>query len=147
MTAPIVLRPGQGEANAVGDIGFTIKATGDDTNGMYSLVEATGPSFATPHVHHDREEAFYIVNGTATFLAGDQTVTVEAGSYLLVPRETMHGFRAEGDATILITHSPGGFERFFRELSAAIERGEFDTDFRNKLAVDVGVTYHDEVTF
>jgi len=147
MTAPIVLRPGEGEANAVGDIGFTIKATGDDTNGMYSLVEATGPSFATPHVHHAREEAFYVVDGTVTFLAGEDTVTVGAGAYLLVPRETMHAFRAEGSATILLTHSPGGFEHFFRELARAIASGEMNQDFRDKLFVDVGVTYHDEVTF
>lgn len=147
MSAPIVLRPGDGETAAVGTIGFTIKATGDDTNGMYSLVEANGPTFATPHVHHDREEAFYVVEGTVTFLAGTDTVTVGAGSYLLVARETMHGFRSEGDSKILITHSPGGFEHFFRELARAIASGEMNTDFRDKLAVDVGVTYHDEVEF
>ena len=98
MTAPIVLGPGDGESAAVGPIGFTIKATGEDTNGMYSLVEANGPTFATPHVHHDREEAFYVVEGTVTFLAGEDTVTAGAGSYLLVPRETMHGFRSEATA-------------------------------------------------
>lgn len=147
MSAPIVLGPGEGETASVGSIGFTIKATGDDTNGMYSLVEAKGPTFATAHVHHDREEAFYVVDGNVTFLAGDDTVTVGAGSYLLVPRETMHGFRSEGDSTILITHSPGGFEHFFRELARAIASGEMDQGFRDKLAVEVGVTYHDEVTF
>ena len=147
MSAPIVLKPGDGETAAVGSISFTIKATGDDTNGMYSLVEASGPTFATAHVHHDREEAFYVVEGTVTFLAGADTVTVGPGSYLLVPRETMHGFRSEGDSKILITHSPGGFERFFRELAGALERGELNQDFRDRLAVDVGVTYHDEVIF
>jgi mannose-6-phosphate isomerase-like protein (cupin superfamily) len=147
MSAPIVLQPGDGETASVGSIGFTIKATGADTNGMYSLVEANGPTFATAHVHHDREEAFYVVEGTVTFLAGESTVTVGAGAYLLVPRETMHGFRSEGDSKILITHSPGGFERFFRELAGAVARGDLNQDFRDKLAVDVGVTYHDEVTF
>ena len=147
MSAPIVLAPGEGETASVGSIGFTIKATGEDTNGMYSLVEANGPTFATPHVHHDREEAFYVIEGVVTFLAGEDTVTVGAGSYLLVPRETMHGFRSDGDSKILITHSPGGFEHFFRELARAIASGEMNTDFRDKLAVDVGVTYHDEVEF
>jgi mannose-6-phosphate isomerase-like protein (cupin superfamily) len=147
MTAPIVLGPGDGESAAVGPISFTIKATGEDTNGMYSLVEANGPTFATPHVHHAREEAFYVVEGTVTFLAREDTVTVGAGSYLLVPRETMHGFRSEGDSKILITHSPGGFEVFFRELAAAVQRGGMDQAFRDKLAVDVGVTYHDDITF
>ena len=147
MTAPIVLGPGEGETATVGSIGFTIKATGEDTQGAYSLVEASGPTFATAHVHHDREEAFYVVEGTVTFLAGTDTVTVGPGSYLLVPRETMHGFRSQGTTKILITHSPGGFERFFRELAGALQRGELDQAFRDRLAVDVGMTYHDDITF
>ncbi len=147
MTAPLVLPPGGGDVAAFGEIRFTLKATGDDTNGAYSLVEASGPSFATPHVHHDREEAFYVIEGTVTFLAGAETVSAEAGSYVLVPRETMHAFRCEGDARLLICHSPGGFERFFREASAQIAAGTFDLEARNQLAVEVGVTYHDDVTF
>lgn len=147
MTAPIVLRPGVGETAAVGPIAFTLKATGEETNGAYSLVEASGPAFATPHVHHDREEAFYVLEGTITFLAGEQTVTAEAGTFLLVPRETMHAFRAEGEAKLLITHSPGGFEHFFRTMSSKIADGSFDKAARDALAVEVGVTYHDDVTY
>jgi hypothetical protein len=59
----------------------------------------------------------------------------------------MHGFRSDGDSRIIIIHSPGGFERFFRELAGALERGELDQAFRDRLAVDVGVTYHDDITF
>ena len=44
-------------------------------------------------------------------------------------------------------HSPGGFERFFRESAAAIEAGTFDQAFRDRLAEEVGVTYHDDVTY
>jgi mannose-6-phosphate isomerase-like protein (cupin superfamily) len=147
VTAPVVLEPGKGEGAEFGTIVFTLKAESATTNGNYSLVEAGGPAFATPHVHHDREEAFYVLDGTVTFLAGDSTVEAVPGSFLLVPRETMHAFRANGDARLLILHSPGGFERFFREASAAISRGEFDTAYRDRLAVEVGVTYHDDVTF
>lgn len=148
MTAPIVLEPGGGERAAVGSIAFTLKAESATTNGQYSLVEATGPAFATPHVHHDREESFYVVDGKFTFLAGDQTVEVGPGAFLLVPRETMHAFRAEGeDAKLLILHSPGGFENFFRELASAVNEGRADLEFRDNLAKRVGVTYHDEISF
>ncbi len=147
MTAPIVLPPGGGDVAAFGEIAFALKASGEDTQGQYSFVEASGPSFATPHVHHDREEAFYVVEGTVTFLAGTDTARADRGSFLLVPRETMHAFRAEGDAKLLIIHSPGGFERFFREASTQIAAGTFDLEARNKLAVEVGVTYHDDITF
>lgn len=147
MTSPVVHEPGEGEGTRVGPVGFTIKADSSGTQGAYSFVEASGTVFATPHVHHNREEAFYVLEGSVTFLAGDQTVEGTAGSFVLVPRETMHGFRANGDARLVIIHSPGGFERFFRESAAALARGEFDRDFRDRLADEVGMTYHDDITF
>jgi mannose-6-phosphate isomerase-like protein (cupin superfamily) len=147
LTTPLVLEPGGGEGAEVGSVRFAIKATSELTQGAYSLVEATGEVFATPHVHHDREEAFYVLEGSVTFLAGEDTVEGTAGSYVLVPRETMHGFRSNGSSRLLITHSPAGFERFFREVAAAIARGDFDTEFRDRLAEEVGMTYHDDITF
>ncbi len=145
MTTPLVLGPGEGEAADLGVVRFTVKATSADTNGHYSLVEAGGAVGATPHVHHDREEAFYVIDGRVTFLAGDDRVTVEAGSFLVVPRGTMHGFRSEGDASLLIIHSPGGFERFFHETGRAIRAGTWSVAFRDRLAAELGMTYHDEI--
>ena len=147
MTTPLVHEPGAGEGAEVGSVRFAIKADSTHTQGAYSLVEASGPVFATPHVHHDREEAFYVLEGSVTFLAGDDTVEGTAGSFVLVGRETMHGFRSNGESRLIIIHSPGGFERFFREVSAAVASGTFDVEFRDRLAKEVGMTYHDDVTF
>ena len=146
MTAPVVLEPGGGETAAVGALRFSIKAGAEQTQGAYSLVEADGPSFATPHVHHDREEAFFVVDGNVTFLVDDARTDAQPGGFLLVPRETLHGFRSNGDARLIIIHSPAGFERFFRESAAALERGDFDLDFRNRIAGELGVTYFDDIT-
>jgi mannose-6-phosphate isomerase-like protein (cupin superfamily) len=147
MTVPVVHEPGGGEGAVFGTVRFAIKADSDATQGAYSLVEASGPVFATPHVHHDREEAFFVIEGNVTFLAGEGTVEGSPGSFVLVPRETMHAFRSNGDSRLIIIHSPGGFEEFFRKAAAAIGRGEFDVGFRDRLAKEVGVTYHDDVTF
>jgi mannose-6-phosphate isomerase-like protein (cupin superfamily) len=147
MTAPVVHRPGEGESTELGTITFTIKADSDDTNGQYSLVEAGGPVFATPHIHHTREEAFYVTEGKGAFLVGEDTVSAEPGSFLLVPRGTMHGFRADGEMRLLILHSPGGFEGFFREAFGAMLRGEFDTAARDALAERFELTYHDDIGF
>jgi mannose-6-phosphate isomerase-like protein (cupin superfamily) len=123
MTAPLILGPGDGNGHDFGITRFALKATGEDTNGAYSLVEAGGQVGATAHVHHDREEAFYVLEGRVTFLAGEERLTVEPGAFLLVPRGTMHGIRSEGEARLLIMHSPGGFERFFLELGRAVLDG------------------------
>jgi mannose-6-phosphate isomerase-like protein (cupin superfamily) len=145
VSVPIVLRPGEGQGADLGSVRFKLKASGEDTNGAYSLVEASGNVFATAHVHHDREEAFFVLEGRVTFLAGEDRVEAEPGSFLLVPRETMHGFKSQGDARLIIIHSPGGFERFFRETSEAIKAGTWDVAFRDRLASELGMTYHDEI--
>jgi mannose-6-phosphate isomerase-like protein (cupin superfamily) len=147
MTAPLIQEPGGGEGAEFGSVRFAIKAGLEDTRGAYSLLEASGAVFATPHVHHDREEAFYVLEGHVTFLAGTDRIEGAAGSFVLVPRETMHAFRSDGEARLVIIHSPGGFERFFREAAAAIATGEFDREFRDKLAKQLGMTYHDEIEF
>lgn len=147
MTAPIVLRPGEGETTDLAIAEFSIKADSEATNGAYSFVEASGTIGATPHVHHGHEEAYYVVEGSVTFLLGDDSVTVEAGSFVLVPRETMHAFRSEGEARLLILHSPGGFEEYFRRAFPLLLKGELDTSTRDRLADEVGMTYHDDVEF
>jgi mannose-6-phosphate isomerase-like protein (cupin superfamily) len=147
LTAPIALPPGGGEAAELGPVRFVLKAGGEQTKGAYSLIEAEGPSFATPHVHHDREEAFFVLEGSITFLAGEDQVEATPGSFLLVPRETIHAFRANGVARLIIIHSPGGFEGFFKKGAEAISKGDFDLEFRDRLATEFGVTYFDDVKF
>lgn len=147
MRAPVVHEPGAGSGMDLGAVKFMIKAGTDETRGAYSFVEASGTVFATPHVHHDREEAFFVVEGNATFLVGERSVEASAGSFLLVPRETMHGFRTKGEGRLIIIHSPAGFERFFLESARALEAGALDREFRDRLAAELGVTYHDDVTF
>ena len=65
----------------VGQYGFwghlmTLKATGEQTNGAYGLIEQVlQPGFASPlHVHHREDEAFYLLEGEAIFTCGDQTM-------------------------------------------------------------------------
>lgn len=147
MSAPVVLRPGEGESADLGIAQFAIKADSATTSGAYSFVEASGLVFATPHVHHAHEEAYWVVEGRVTFLVGDEQVTVEAGSFVLVPRETVHAFRSEGEARVLIVHSPGGFEEYFRQAFPLLLEGKLDTTTRDELAAEVGMTYHDDVEF
>lgn len=147
MTAPTVLQPGEGESTDLAVAEFAIKADSAATNGAYSFVEASGTVAATPHVHHGHEEAYYVVEGSVTFLLGDDSTTVDAGSFVLVPRDTMHAFRSDGEARLLILHSPGGFEEYFRKAFPLLLKGALDTATRDRLADEVGMTYHDDVEF
>ncbi len=121
-TSGLVLHPGEGRTLSL--LGATIgaKVTGADTDGAWSLVEYTAPPhFAgpAPHGHRQTDEAFYILEGTPTFQLGEDTMTVEPGAFVFVPRGVVHTFRNSADvpARFLIFFSPAGFEGYWDELA------------------------------
>ena len=99
---------------------MTLKAAGEQTNGAYGLIEQVlQPGFASPlHVHHSEDEAFYLLEGEATFTCGDQTMKAMPGSYVFFPRDIPHWFRIEGihPARLLQFNFPAGLENFFVEM-------------------------------
>ena len=99
-----------------------IRATGADTGGQMTIVEMhEPPGVETPlHVHHREDEAFWILEGGATFTVGDEVIDASAGDYLFGPRHVPHKY-AVGDAgcRMLFVCTPGGnFEDLVREMSA-----------------------------
>ena len=57
-----------------------------------------GPSLHT----HPYAEAFAVLDGTARFTAGDEQLVVPAGNVVVVPPETPHGFKCDGDDTLRV---------------------------------------------
>ncbi len=101
----------------------TFKTRGESDK--LSFFEATCPPGVgvPPNIHHQQEEAFYVVEGTFSLLIGDKTVTGRPGSFALVPRGTVHSFQNTGAETgkILITNNlPGAHERFFRDVGVPV---------------------------
>ena len=60
------------------------------------------------HVHHDDDEAWYVLEGTLGFRIGGDLVTAPAGSAVLVPKGTPHTFwnGGSGEARYMIVMSP-----------------------------------------
>ncbi|NPV75375.1 MAG: quercetin 2,3-dioxygenase [Anaerolineae bacterium] len=103
-----------------------LKATGENTNGAYGLIEQTlPPGFAPPlHVHHREDEAFYLLEGAATFTCGNQTMKAVPGSYVFFPRDIPHWFHVEGNqpARLLQFNFPAGLEHFFVEMGEPAQK-------------------------
>ena len=76
---------------------MTIKATAKSTGGAYGLVESWIPAGASPplHIHRREDEAFWVMEGTVTFRAGDDTITARPGSFVFLPRDVPHTFVVE----------------------------------------------------
>jgi quercetin dioxygenase-like cupin family protein len=64
------------------------------------------------------EESFYVLDGEFTFAVGDEKITTEPGSYILVPRGTPHMLAAgKGGGRLICFMVPGGLEEMFLELA------------------------------
>ena len=105
-----------------------IKATSEQTGGMFNLFEALCPAdFATPlHIHYAEDVTIYVLDGRLTFFWGSEKQDAAAGSCFYQPRGTPHGFRVEGgiSARILYMTVPAGLDRFLIEhqlLSPEVE--------------------------
>ena len=117
---PIAVGNDEGEARWWLGMLAVIKATAADTGGQMAIVEVTTPpGFAAPlHVHHREDEAFWLLEGDATFEVGDTAIEAHAGDYLFGPRGIPHRFTAGGAGSrMLFILTPGGFEELVIAMS------------------------------
>ena len=87
-------------------------ATGADSRGGCFIFEGlTVPGGGPPpHIHLFEDESFYILEGSATFQAGGQTIYAKPGDVIHIPRGTVHSLKNEGKVPTraLIVTSPAG---------------------------------------
>src|SRR5690606_40823793 len=78
-----------------------IKGNGAETGGTFGTVEFTHPAgFATPlHVHHNEDEAFYILDGTIRGICDGREWSAPRRDFVLLPKDALHGIRAEREQT------------------------------------------------
>ena len=127
-SAPIIRTPGEGQVHRT-PFGDTLawKAGEADTNGHFSVHERLAPpgSRSTPHVHHELVEAFYMLHGECEFVIGERTVRGGAGTFVLAPKATLHGWAVVGEtpARMLVLFAPSAQLAFFDEQQAILDAG------------------------
>jgi mannose-6-phosphate isomerase-like protein (cupin superfamily) len=122
-----VHQPGEGRAIDLGSFAMTLKASSDDTGGIFSLLEAAEPpGFGPPlHIHHDAAEAFYVLEGEYVMFLDEREVRCPAGTFLFIPAGMRHGFRVGPvPSRKLNFYFPAAMVGYFDELSAAVARGD-----------------------
>jgi mannose-6-phosphate isomerase-like protein (cupin superfamily) len=127
--AAFVLGPGEGRSIDLGNFKMSVKATGPQTVGAFTLLEAEEPAgFGPPmHIHHDAAEAFFVLAGEYVIFLEDREFTCPAGSFIYIPMGMRHGFRVGGVASRKLNlYSPAAMVGYFDELSAAIAADEAD---------------------
>jgi quercetin dioxygenase-like cupin family protein len=108
------MHPVENDAEALWFFGSLalIRADGDD----YAIVEQLFPNgVETPlHVQTEDDESFFIIEGEATFFAGDERRTASAGAMVHVPKGTPHGFRVESETMRMLDVTTAQHLAFFR---------------------------------
>lgn len=123
-----VVNKGEGERlNVVGDV-VTIKATGKETGGAYSLIEVqTPPGGGAPmHFHTQEDEAFLPLEGEYELVIPEKSVSLAPGAFAFVPRGTVATYRNAGSTwgRMLILCTPAGHEEFMRAIGQPLGAGE-----------------------
>ena len=115
--APVVLPPNEGQTIAIVGDKYRFLATGKETDGLYTQIDAVvypggGPP---PHIHRREVEAFYILEGEITFLIDGEQLVATAGMFANVPIGVVHTFRNNTDrpARMIVTIAPAGLEELF----------------------------------
>jgi quercetin dioxygenase-like cupin family protein len=117
---PVVVPAQEGRARWWFSHLAVIKATAAHTSGQMTIVEVTEPPGVTGprQVHHQEDEAFWVLEGAVTFEIGATTVAAHAGDDVFGPRDVPHRY-AVGDAgcRMLFITTPGGFEDLVLAMS------------------------------
>jgi quercetin dioxygenase-like cupin family protein len=125
--APIVQKPGEGEALWFLGVLATIKSSAETTNGRVAAIEHLAPQGAgSPmHVHTREDEWFYVIEGELTFWVDGETIVAPAGSFVFGPKGIPHTFIVSSEeARFLLVAEPAGFEKFMRAVGEPAERVE-----------------------
>jgi quercetin dioxygenase-like cupin family protein len=133
-----VLGPDEGRTIDLGGFRMSVKATHDQTNGAFSLLESQEPpGFGPPlHIHHDAAEAFYVLEGEyMIFLEGREAIC-PAGSFIFIPAGMAHGFRVGGVASRKLNlYTPAAMVGYFDEVAAAAKMGDVDSDILSRISL------------
>jgi quercetin dioxygenase-like cupin family protein len=142
----IVLGPDEGHT-IPGTDAMTLKATGEQTAGSIGFLEATSsPGYGPPrHIHRSHDELFYVLEGEFRFLVGERLVSAPPGSFVFVPRGTVHAAKVVGTepGKVLVAYVPGGLERSFEEFARLRTEPREDAD-RGRTVEEINEKYDSE---
>ncbi|MDK3258287.1 cupin domain-containing protein [Blastococcus capsensis] len=122
--APVLTAPGEGTAIWHVDTLMTFKALTEDTGGRLAVWEQLLPRRSSPplHVHHQEDEAWFVLDGEITFQVGDRAWAATPGSFVWAPRGLPHTFRVDSPtARVLALAVPGRFDLFARATGRPAE--------------------------
>jgi mannose-6-phosphate isomerase-like protein (cupin superfamily) len=115
----------------------------DDTNGRFSLIDATiePGNEPPPHIHFNEDELFYVLEGEFDVYVGEQAFKVGMGECVFMPRFKPHAFVIRSTRLRVLTlFAPGGLEGAFQKMSQPAESLEIPKGMETYSTADLTKT-------
>jgi len=111
---------------AMGSLFEHLLSAGDSGGALGMSLVTQPPGVATPlHRHTHEAEAFFLLDGSMTYRAGDETFHLSTGDFIWLPAGLPHAFRVTGSTPVrfLGLTTPGGLMALYDEVGIpALER-------------------------
>jgi mannose-6-phosphate isomerase-like protein (cupin superfamily) len=129
--------PGQGNVYAKANE-VIVKITGADTNRSFEVVEENcKPGFQSrAHYHVKAFETFYVFEGSADFLVGDQLFHAKKGSCVHIPPGVTHQVTSKDGVRMLMIYSPAGTEGMFAAMHALTQDQLMNAELTGRIALE-----------
>jgi len=129
---PMIVPPGSAEQIRPFGIDMKVMLGAEHTGGAFSAIVAEikpgeGPP---PHLHRDREEYFFVLEGSYSLAVNGKESTIGPGTLVFVPRGTVHTFKnvSSGMGKLLEWTIPGSNGDYFRAMSKMEAAGGFNPE-------------------
>lgn len=95
-----------------------VKVPSSATNGTYEICEETCPAGfeSKKHSHRNDFETFYMVDGSATWSVGDETIEATKGTIINIPPNTPHKVVTKNGCRMVLIFGPGEQAAMFEEM-------------------------------
>ena len=118
-----VTHAGEGSASwALGSLFERLAGPGTTGGQLDAVLVTQPPGLATPlHVHTREAEAWFVLDGSLTYRAGDDLVDLADGDFIYLPRNLPHAFRVTGTTPVryLALALPGDVMSIYEEIGRA----------------------------
>jgi quercetin dioxygenase-like cupin family protein len=104
---------------AMGSLFEHLLSSADSGDALGMALVTQPPGTATPLHRHTREaEAFFLLEGSMTYRAGDETFHLSTGDFIWLPSGLPHAFRVTGTTPVrfLGLTAPGGLMGLYDEV-------------------------------
>src|SRR3954453_20847899 len=116
---------------------MTLKVSGSDSEGRYSLIEMIHPPNTGPalHIHSNTHESYYVLDGHYSIRCGDSLYQAYPEDFIFIPKGIPHNYQPGPQGGKVLVISPAGLEGYFKEVSDILHIQEKEIPWNQEVEI------------